>query len=63
MFIILPEGNDIVDVILGEPGLTSDISQFRKAQAKFSERQKFRGDTGYQGEAQIATPHKKSKKK
>jgi IS5 family transposase len=63
MFIILPEGYDIVDVILGEPGSTSDISQFRKAQEKFCERQKFRRDTGYQGEAQIATPHKKLKKK
>jgi hypothetical protein len=61
MFIILPEENDIVDVIFGEPG--PDISQFRKAQARFSERQKFREDTGYQGEARIATPHKKSKKK
>ena len=63
MFIILPKGKDIVDVTLGDRGPISDIYQFREAQEKFSEKQKFRGDTGYKGEAQIATPHKRSKKK
>jgi hypothetical protein len=27
-----------------------------------AQRQRFRGDTGYQGEANIATPHKRTKK-
>jgi hypothetical protein len=63
MFIILPQRDDIIDVILGDPGPTSDISQLRKSQDKFSRQQKFRGDTGYQGESQVATPHKKSKQK
>lgn len=63
MYIVLPKGKDIVDVILGEPGPKSDISQFREAQSKFSPRQQFRGDTGYRGEANIATPHKQTKKR
>ncbi|NER07933.1 MAG: transposase family protein [Okeania sp. SIO3C4] len=63
MFITLPQGKDIVDVRLGDPGPTSDVSQFRAEQKKFSQDQQFRGDTGYQGEVQIRTPHKCSKKK
>lgn len=62
MFIVLPKGKDIVDVKLGDPGPKSDISQFREAQSKFGAEQRFRGDTGYQGEAHIATPHKRKKK-
>lgn len=62
MFIVLSKGKDIVDVSLGDPGPKSDISQFRQAQVKFSQKQKFRGDSGYKGESNIATPHKKPKK-
>lgn len=62
MFIVLPKGNDIVDVHVGDPGPRSDISQFREAQDKFSQKQRFRGDLGYQGESNIATPHKRPKK-
>jgi hypothetical protein len=62
MYIVLPKGKDIIDVIPGEPGPKSDISQFREAQSKFGPKQRFRGDTGYQGEANIATPHKRTKK-
>lgn len=58
MYIVLPKGKDIIDVIPGEPGPKSDISQFREAQSKFGPKQRFRGDTGYQGKANIATPHK-----
>jgi hypothetical protein len=39
MHIFVPKGKDIVDVILGEPGSKSDISQFLEAQSKFSPRQ------------------------
>ncbi len=63
MYIVLPKGKDIVDVILGEPGPKSDISQFREAQSKFGSRQRFRGDTGYQGEDSITTPHKRTKRR
>ena len=62
MFIVLPKGKDIVDVHLGDPGPKSDISQFREAQDKFSQKQRFRGDLGYQGEPTIVTPHKRPKK-
>ena len=62
MFIILPKGQDIIDVALGDPGPISDISQFRASQHKFSDQQPFRGDVAYIGEPQIATPHKKPKR-
>ncbi|MEO0489137.1 MAG: transposase family protein, partial [Cyanobacteria bacterium J06659_2] len=57
-----PKGQDIVDVALGDPGPISDISQFRASQDRFNDQQHFRGDVGYIGEPQIATPHKKPKK-
>ncbi len=57
----LPNRKDIVDVILGEPGPKSNISQFREAQSKLSPRQRFRRDTGYQGEVNIETPHQQAK--
>lgn len=47
MFIVLPKSDDIVDVALGDPGPKSDISQFREARDKFSQKQQFRGDLGY----------------
>ena len=59
MLIVVPKGKDIEDVKLGDPGPKSDISQFREAQLKFGTGQRFRGDTGYQGKANIATPHKR----
>lgn len=57
--IILPQGQDIVDVVLGELGTKSDISIWRKRRNQFSEIQKFRGDKAYLGEEQIEHPHKK----
>ena len=62
MFIVLPKGKDLVDVSLGDPGPKSDISQFREAQDKFSQQQRFRGDLGYEGEPNVVTPHKRPKK-
>jgi len=59
---VLPNGKDIVDAKIGEPGSTSDISQFRSHLSQFCEHQKFKGDKGYIGEKQISTPHKKPKK-
>jgi DDE superfamily endonuclease/Helix-turn-helix of DDE superfamily endonuclease len=57
--IILPLGEDIVDVVVGELGPKSDISIWREQKNKFKSSQKFRGDKAYVGEAQIQRPHKK----
>ncbi|MEG4944715.1 transposase family protein [Microcoleus sp. F4-D5] len=59
---VLPNGKDIVDVKIGAPGSTSDISQFRAHLSQFCDHQKFKGDKGYIGEKQISTPHKKPNK-
>ncbi len=61
-FIVLPNGEDIVDVIIGELGKTSDINLFRKSRDKFAQKQKFLGDKAYIGESAITTPYKKPKK-
>lgn len=61
--ITLPEGKDIVDVIVGATGPTSDISLFRTQQSKFAVEQLFEGDKAYVGAAQITTPHKKPRQR
>ncbi|MDF5710231.1 MAG: transposase family protein [Nostoc sp. S4] len=58
----LPEAQDIVDVIVGVKGPTSDISLFRNQQQKFSPTQSFQGDKAYIGGKNISTPHKKPRK-
>lgn len=60
-FIVLPLGEDLVDITVGEPGPKSDINQFRESLPKFAPHQKFKGDKAYQGEEQIAIPQKKPK--
>lgn len=60
---VLPDGQDIVDVIAGEPGLKSDITLFRQGHKDFNTNQKFQGDKGYIGEPSIKTPTKKQKKR
>lgn len=60
--IVLPSGQDIVDVIAGQPGPKSDISLFREGQKGFGSNQRFKGDKAYQGELSIKTPTKKLKK-
>ena len=59
--IVTPNGQEIVDVIVGKPGSTSDINIWREGQSKLAATQKFQGDKGYIGEAQIETPQKKPK--
>lgn len=59
--IVLPDGQDIVNVIPGEPGPKSDITLFRESQKDFDTKQKFQGDKGYIGEQSIKTPTKKPK--
>lgn len=60
-FIILPEAQDIVDVIVGRCGPASDINLLREQQKKFGAAQKFKGDKAYIGEKNVTTPHKKPK--
>ncbi len=59
--IVTPNGQEIVDVIVGKPGATSDINIWREGQSKLAATQKFQGDKGYLGEAQISTPQKSRK--
>jgi len=60
---ILPQAQDIVDVIVGLPGPTSDINLLREQQKKFDSAQKFKGDKAYIGEKNVTTPHKKPRKR
>ncbi|WP_157816777.1 HARBI1 family protein [Nostoc flagelliforme] len=55
----MPEAKEIVDVVVGVKGPTSDISLFRKQQQKFAAEQSFQGDKAYIGGTNISTPHKK----
>jgi len=61
-FIVLPNGEDIVDIYLGQLGKTSDIILFREVRDKFDSKQTFIGDKAYVGEKAIITPHKKPRK-
>ncbi len=58
--IILPQADDIVDVIVGLPGPVSDINLLREQQKKFGSAQKFKGDKADIGEKNVTT-HKKPK--
>jgi hypothetical protein len=57
--IVMPSGQEIVDIIVGQPGKNSDINLWREQQLKLSERQKYQGDKAYVGEDRIETPQKK----
>lgn len=60
-FIVMPTGKEIVDVVVGKPGATSDINIWRERRIQLKETQKFQGDKAYVGEAAINTPYKKTK--
>jgi hypothetical protein len=60
-FIILPQAQDIVDVIVGLPGPASDINLLQEQRKKFATQQQFKGDKAYIGQDNVATPHKKPK--
>ncbi len=51
--IVLPSGNDIVDVVPGEPGPKSDINILRESKNNFAPSQKFSADKAYQGDPQM----------
>ncbi|MDZ4877241.1 MAG: hypothetical protein CLLPBCKN_006676 [Chroococcidiopsis cubana SAG 39.79] len=59
----LPNAKDIVDIVVGAKGRTSDISLFRNQPQRFSSRQSFKGDKGDRGGKNISTPHKKPRKR
>ena len=59
--IVTPNGQEIVDIVVGETGPTSDINIWRSQREKLKESQRFQGDKAYTGEAAISTPHKKPK--
>ncbi|NES71508.1 MAG: transposase, partial [Okeania sp. SIO2D1] len=61
-FVVLPGGQDIVDIKIGELGKTSDIKLFRKGRDRLDKNQQFLGDKAYIGEESITTPYKKPKK-
>jgi DDE superfamily endonuclease len=59
--IVMPSGQEIVDVEVGETGATVDIKIWRSRQTEFSDSQRFQGDKAYVGEPQIDAPHKKTR--
>jgi hypothetical protein len=61
-FIVLPGGEDIVDVCIGQLGKISDITLFRNNRQNLDAKQRFLGDKAYIGEEFITTPYKKPKK-
>ena len=61
-FIVLPNGEEMVDVVVGRRGPMSDINLWRERKQEFHPEQKFAGDKAYKGEAQIRTPYKKPRK-
>ncbi|MEA5554223.1 hypothetical protein VB713_25125 [Anabaena cylindrica UHCC 0172] len=48
---------EIVYMVVGVKGQTSDISLFRNQQQKFAAEQSFQGDKAYIGGTNISTPH------
>jgi hypothetical protein len=57
--ICLPQGVDIVDVVIGEPGPRSDSKLFEQTQAELPDNIKFIGDKAYVGRENTTTPIKK----
>jgi hypothetical protein len=59
----LPKGKDIVDMVIGKPGPTSDKKIFDERQPEFAPNQTFQGDKAYQGGKSMRTPQKKPRDK
>jgi hypothetical protein len=57
--IVMPNGKEIVDVVVGETGATADIKIWRKQRTSLETSQNFQGDKAYVGEPLINTPDKK----
>lgn len=59
--IVMPSGQEIVDVEVGETGATVDIKIWRSRATEFSESQRFQGDKAYVGDPRIDAPDKKTR--
>lgn len=59
----MPSGKEIVDVVVGKQGSTSDIKIWRERARELSDAQKFQADKAYGREPAIDTPHKKTRSK
>ena len=57
--IVMPNGKEIVDVVVGETKATADIVIWRKQSSSLDVLQRYQGDKAYVGEPSINTPHKK----
>lgn len=57
--ISLPQGTDIVDVVLGEKGPRNDSKILEQTQAELPEALNFLADKAYVGRRNTTTPHKK----
>lgn len=60
--ITLPQGTDLVDVVIGEKGPRSDSTLFEQTQGELADSLKFIGDKAYVGRANTTTPHKRPRK-
>ena len=60
--ITLPNGVDLVDVVLGEKGPRSDGKLLEQTQAELPEELSFIGDKAYVGRRNTSTPYKKPPK-
>lgn len=60
--ITLPQGIDLVDVVIGEKGPRSDSKLFEQTQAELPEELSLIGDKAYVGRRNTTTPHKKPPK-
>lgn len=60
--ITLPQGVDLVDVVIGEKGPRSDSKLFEQTQTELPEGIPFIGDKAYVGRPHTTTPHKKPPK-
>lgn len=58
-FIVMLNGEYLVDVCVGMLGKTSDIVLFRNTRNKLAKTQNFIGDKAYIGDHAISTPQKK----
>ena len=61
--VVMPNGKEIVDVVVGETGATADIKIWRSRRKEWNPEQKFQGDKAYVGELLIDTPHIKTRSK
>ena len=61
-FRVLPGGEDIVDISIGQLGKISDITVFRNNCQNLDAKDRFLGYKPYIGEEFITTPYKKPKK-